>query len=467
MKRLSVLFLFVALGYSVGMAQSTSGYWNNQYGAKGFLLNGAVIASCDDETAIFYNPAALGLTDEFGVALSFITPTYNRYITSGLLGDESRYEHRGLDFAPGLVATKFKPFKSNIVNMGITVFKRTDGKLEYDDRVAMPVKNGSQSKYFIGELDFRRRLIETWTGIGLSIKLHKRLSFGVSQFITWRTERSKIEFQKDLLNVQDNLLIAGWNSKFNYKTHVNGGLVTKGGISWRPGKVKLGLTYTTSMFKYYHADAFYERYDARYKANEASSLISTNNKTDVQSHKTPWSIGLGIQIPIESIEISLSSELFSSVAPFDVINDRQIPFDGTVEGAEPILTQVTASHDAVLNFALGIQQHYSENFSLFWGARTDFSPKSFFNISDELAFLSSDPDVFHVSLGGSYKYRDSRFSIGLDYGFGFKGGGRQFLDLNEVTTENLFKFSDQYITDTQVHNLSLFIIYDFNTQERN
>jgi len=51
------LSLFITILSIPVFSQSTGGYWGNQYGSQGLLLNGAVIASCDDEAAIFYNPA--------------------------------------------------------------------------------------------------------------------------------------------------------------------------------------------------------------------------------------------------------------------------------------------------------------------------------------------------------------------------------------------------------------------------
>ena len=72
------LLLLLLISHCTLSAQTDAHYWTNQYGAKGLLLNGAVIASTEDETAIFYNPGAMGSGEEFGLSLSFLTPNLFR-----------------------------------------------------------------------------------------------------------------------------------------------------------------------------------------------------------------------------------------------------------------------------------------------------------------------------------------------------------------------------------------------------
>ena len=58
---LGIILIVLFSNYSFG--QTDSHYWTHQYGAKGLLLNGAVIASADDETNIYYNPCLLYTSD--------------------------------------------------------------------------------------------------------------------------------------------------------------------------------------------------------------------------------------------------------------------------------------------------------------------------------------------------------------------------------------------------------------------
>ena len=133
--------------------QVNSHYWSHQYGSKGLLLNGSVIASVNDETAIFYNPGSMALTDDFGISLSLITPTYSLFRTTDFLGEGTSFSDQGLGLSPGLVAAMFKPFGTDKVVLGLTTFTRYRSEIGVEDRV---VKNVEQNpdQIFLGDIDF-------------------------------------------------------------------------------------------------------------------------------------------------------------------------------------------------------------------------------------------------------------------------------------------------------------------------
>jgi len=453
--------LVVSISFaSMSHAQVTGGYWGNQYGSRGLLLNGAVIAGCDDETAIFYNPAALGLSDDFGVSVSLITPTYNYVKTNDLLGDDTEFVDDGLGLAPGLVAAKLRPFGTDKVNLGLSIFKRFESEVSYDDRVVSDIPD-EPGALFVGDLEYDRELSETWVGIGMSFELHKRLSLGFTQFFTWRSEEVDLNFKKEFIFKENpELLISSWRNSFNYSFGANGGLLTKVGLSWRPYNVRFGVTYTSSVYALILESADYKYSDSKVNSNGTGELVSNARDTELFKYETPWSLGGGLDFTLGNTRVSLSAEYFAEVQPYELINDTDDPLDGLSPNSESINTIITQGNDAVLNLAIGLERTLNKKYSWFIGGRTDFSTKSILDIGDGISFLSTNPDVYHVSLGGAYVYRKSKFSIGLDYGFGFKSGGQQFIDLDDVNEENLFTFSGRNVVDTQAHSLSLFITYD-------
>ena len=145
------------------IAQNDAHYWTHQYGAKGLLLNGAVIASTEDETAIFYNPGALGNGEEFGVSLTFFTPTYSVLNTRDYLGAGSEVTDRGFGFAPGFGAIGFKPFRSDKLRAAITSFTRFKSDVRLRSREVGVVENQSDL-LFLGDLEFQRNMSERWFG---------------------------------------------------------------------------------------------------------------------------------------------------------------------------------------------------------------------------------------------------------------------------------------------------------------
>ena len=64
-----VLYIFVVCFFTQLQAQDTH-YWTNQFGARASFLGGAVIAGCDDNSAVFYNPANLAFIKQSTVSLN-------------------------------------------------------------------------------------------------------------------------------------------------------------------------------------------------------------------------------------------------------------------------------------------------------------------------------------------------------------------------------------------------------------
>ena len=108
MKKLAILLLVLWHSSNL-LAQIDAHYWSHQYGAKGLLLNGAVIASVDDQTSIFYNPACIGQGNDLGFVFSYLTPTYSTLQTDNFTGVGSFFRDDDLGFSPGFAAVRFKP----------------------------------------------------------------------------------------------------------------------------------------------------------------------------------------------------------------------------------------------------------------------------------------------------------------------------------------------------------------------
>ena len=160
-----IFVTFIGVFISItAFAQVNSHYWSHQYGSRGLLLNGSVIASVNDETAIYYNPGSMAFTDDFGLSLSLVTPTFSMLKTTDFLGEGTSFADQGLGLAPGLVAAMLKPFGTDKVTLGITTFTRFKSEINVEDRIVNEVPN-SPDQLFLGDVDFNRKLSETWLGL--------------------------------------------------------------------------------------------------------------------------------------------------------------------------------------------------------------------------------------------------------------------------------------------------------------
>ena len=442
-------------------AQSDAHYWTNQFGAKGLLLNGAVIASTEDESAIFYNPGAMGNGEEFGLSLSFFTPTFAVLRTKDYLGAGSIVRDKNLGFASGYGAIGFKPFKSEKLRASIASFSRYRSDLRLRAREVGNVENQSEM-LFLGDLEFQRSLSERWWGFGLAYRVNENLSVGATQFITFHSENTSLTIQKEIVH-KDNPyeLLLGWRSKFKYSFSTRGGLLTKFGLSAKLGNMKIGLVATTPTYYNYSGSAGYDLADLKSYGRDSTVLLSNLTDAEVKKFKSPWSVGLGLDFTIKKTRVSFSTEYFRKIPRYAIIEDTDDPFDGLANGGREQTTVVQTENQTVLNVALGLQTRRSEKSTIILGFRTDFNQRIIGQDLQTLNFLSTTPSVFHFSFGGLFTFKNSQFSMGADYAFGRKKTDGRLVDLSNITPENLFEFSGEGSVKSRYQSVVFIFTYDF------
>ena len=460
-KKVLLLFNFVLVCTSV-LSQIDAHYWTHQYGAKGLLLNGAVIASTEDETAIFYNPGALGNGEEFGVSLSFFTPSYAELKTKDYFGAGSEVRDRGIGFSPGYGAVGFKPFKDDRFRAAIASFTRFRSNVRLRSHKVGKVEN-QPNLLFLGDLAFQRNMSERWFGAGMAFRINENLSVGLSQFVTFHSENTGLTVRKDIVHKDNPFdLVLGWHSNFKYSFSAHGGLLTKLGLLANPGEMKLGLVATTPTFFHLRSSALYDMYDQKVFALGNIQLVSNLAEAKLKDYKTPWSFGLGLDCKVKRTRISFSSEYFLKTSLYTIIESTDDPFNGLANGGNEQTTLVRTENRAVINFAVGLQTRYSEKTTFIFGFRTDRNQRLIDQDLETLSFLSTSPGIFHFSFGGFFTFfNNNRFSLGLDYAYGRKKTRGRLVDLSDISPQNLFGFSDDGNTSSTYQAIVVICTYDF------
>jgi|GEM_PF-466692 len=451
----------VLLALPAANAQFDDHYWTHQYGAKGLLLNGAVIASTEDETAVFYNPGALGKGEDFGLSVSFLTPTYSVLTTDGYLGRNTEANNRRLGFSSDLSAVGFRPFKSHRFRAAVTSFSRYKSSLNLREREVGPVFN-EPNQLFIGNLDFRRSVSERWFGGGMAYRINDNLSVGASHFLTFHSESTSLSIQKEIVDKDNPFNLAlGWSTRFKYSLSTKAGMLTKFGMTANWGNVKLGATATTTTYYYFAKKAGYDVADLRVFGNDSTVLVANFASATLYDYKSPWSVGLGADFRIGRTRVSLSTEYFDHIPRYTVIDAVDDPFDGLANGNHSVATKVQLENRSVLNVAIGLQTRLRNEQSIIMGFRTDFNQRIIDQGLPTLSFLSTSPSVFHFSLGSLFKLKQNQLSIGADFAFGKKITAGQLVDLTNITPENLFGFSETGIIESRYRSVVFIFTYDF------
>ncbi len=458
-----ICFICITLSSSsLAFGQVDAHYWTHQFGAKGLLLNGAVISSAHDETSIFYNPGAIAMDEDIGLAFSFLTPTYSILRTNNFLGNETNISDTDLGFSPGFLAARIAPFGDNNVVIGFSSFTRYKSDINFQDRVINEIPN-SPFAIFRGELEFNRKISEDWFGISLGFRLNENLGFGISQFSVWHDQRLDIDFKKEVLtsDTPQNVFLS-WRSALDYSIDIYGGWISKFGLSYDTESISLGLTVTSPLYGIIRKSADYAIDDQRVSIpDEFVTTRSNRNEVSDVDYKSPLSIGLGIDFKVEKYRLYLSSEYFNAVKQYTVFSETDDSFDGIASGDADILIDIKTSNQAVLNIAIGFEYQKNENVTFLGGLRTDFNESNSLLLNDEAEYLGSTPDVYHLSGGGMFNFGKNTFSFGLDLGYGRRSGGRQLVDLSNINAENIFTFTGNNNVNNHFFSAMLFITYDF------
>jgi len=448
------------------LAQTDAHYWTHQFGAKGLLLNGAVIASTEDETAVFYNPGAMTSDDDFSLSLSFLTPSYSVLTTKNFLGDGNTIKDKNLGFAPGLGSVGFNLGNRDKVRVAITSFTRYKSNIRFRNRIVNGIRE-NDLELFISNLEFERKLSERWFGAGISYKLTDYVSVGISQFMTFHSESTNLSIQKELVNkTTPNIINLGWRSRLKYSFSAKGGMLTKVGFLASFNDIKLGITLTSPTYKPFLNKASYEYDDLKTFGSDSTQLISNLSSTELLDYKTPFSIGFGMDFPFRKTHLSFSVEYFKGIDKYFVIDGSDDPFNGFTSNGERIPVLVEAGNKRVLNVAVGGQTKLTKKVSLIWGFRTDFNQREIDQNSSSAQFLSTTPNVFHFSIGNSLDILDSKFSYGLDYGFGGKKDDTQLVDFSNVNSSNLFEFAGDGSVISEFQSISFILAYDFRFRKK-
>jgi len=458
----SVSFLF---------AQVDSHYWTHQYGAKGLLLNGAVIASSDGETSIFYNPGSIGMDDNLGFAFSFLSPSYSSLQTTNFIGDGNRITDNGLSFSPGFLGVRFKPFKTNRIVAGITAFERFKTDIKFTDRVVdVPNKtptNPTGSPFFLfrADLDFSRRISEDWYGFGLFYKVSDRMGIGFTQFSVWHSQKLDFNLKKEIVaKAIPSQVSLSWRREFGYDLGVSSGFITKFGWCYRHDKFNLGLTATSPLYGIVRKSAVYYTEDFRVDAAANPQVlrsVSNRNRVELENFRSAYSLGLGIDAILGKTVISFSTEYFSPVNRYRLFEDTDDSFDGISLDPENIIIDLNSKNKQVTNFGFGIQTKLSEKLTWLAGFRTDRDQNNSLIFNNTTEYLGTTGSVWHISGGGMFKFGKNQISLGLDIGYGNRKDGQQIADLSDVSSTNIFEITDNRNVSSRFSSAMLFLTYDF------
>ncbi|XXF79822.1 hypothetical protein P2318_08720 [Myxococcaceae bacterium GXIMD 01537] len=434
-------------------AQS-SHYWSNQFGNRSRLLSGAVIGSVDDLSAVYYNPGALALLEkpQFLLAGNVYRYTYLR-VRDGLGTGQDLGSTRLVGVAP-LLAGRLNFDGLGKSRLAYSFLTRQSVDVQLDERATV----GAAELFGIPNLGaatasvrVQQTLGEFWAGLSWAYPVAKRVGLGASAYVAVRGQKTLQQLLVE--GKQGDAGLAGLavqSRDYSYR-HVR--LLAKVGAYTDLGTWRFGASFTSPGLGLWGYGETGVDSSLVSQGTEPSRVTSNLQKGLSAAYHSPLSVGAGVSRAFGGTRVHVAAEWFAPVGRYHVLDSRPVPVEGSDRELD---TDVVLELDDVLNFAVGLEQRYSESLDLYLGFNTDVSAVP---VTSDVGEAISAWNLYHFAAGASFQA--GRYDVTLGGVFAFGDTARlnklQFIPGDDIgpRLETTTPASVEYFRVTLVIGLSI------------
>jgi hypothetical protein len=432
--RNGILLLLGIFGFTCHIEAQDDHYWSQQYGALSTLMGGAMVGGVSDNSAVFYNPAALSFINNPGLSIDANVYKMDKILISDGAGEGMNLNSAQLSVYPQIISGMVNLLKNDRFRISYTMLTRNHNNLLMNTRYTGNTDQGNTDKQmpaatsYAGAFDYINQLNEQWFGIGMGYKISEKLGIGASVFTSYRGQTYQLtNYVREVKNVDSNYVYSTRTNDEAIKYYTFS-LLGKVGLTYFTEPWKFGLTITTPSIGLYGKGSI-QRENSNIVVSEipvdvAGNFIIMDSKNDVKAvYRHPLSIAAGIDYQSSGTRLAISAEYFFRINSYHLIEPESEPFvyPPFLSESENIKAEIDAylhienAAKPVFNIAIGFSQIIYRQLSLLLGVSTDFTNYDITDESNELLHGFGGSDIYHFSSGISYQRKKSSLCLGFSY----------------------------------------------------
>ncbi|MCC6411707.1 MAG: long-chain fatty acid transport protein [Saprospiraceae bacterium] len=398
-----ILLIIVGLATGASECYAQEGhFWTQQYGTKSMLLSNSVIGGVEDLGAVYYNPARLGLIKNPSFLISANVYEWNRYKLENAFGENKNANKSNFGGIPSLIAGSFNLsfLKKHTFAYAVLLRQNFDMNVGYSEEVYSDVIDQFPGEeYFGGSMQLRSTAKEQWFSLAWSYPINERLSVGITTNASILDVGKGSNFALQALSQTNDVVSYQFAREISYLHY---GLIWKAGLASTFRKIAWGLTLTTPVIALkgrgdYTYDKIFTGIDSSY-----TDEYTTSRQFGLGTKRhTPLSVGFGFTVPIKRSRIHFSTEWFSDVKNYTILEARDHVSQST---GDTIRFRLTDRFDDVINVGVGAEIYIRDEISFYASLCSDFSaiPENLTGFSSNLPTVSNSTftaNLYHFAGG--------------------------------------------------------------------
>lgn len=445
MKKIYHYYIALACLLCSPLLMAQSFFYNSQhFGMRSILLGGAVSGGNDDLSMVYYNPAALYMSEEGGkdIDVSLIMPQLSLFGIDNYLDEERNTNDIDLSLNSNLASFRLELRDSFHIVFTLLQQDVWDNKLEYNEQYNV----GSDRLERVFNYNYQGS--DVWIGAGMYHKLSPKLHIGLSQFFSIASYDYGYTLKRTVFtpSADDFSDLFSNYLKLDYGNTLS--LLSKVGLVYESWSNRIGLTIKTPNYFSFFKSGSLELENYEYK-NEMPNYTSVRNFDLNPTIKTPWELSLGYVHTFRDC-----SQLFVNLSHYTQIKDYELANFNSIED-EAIVWR--SASKAVTNISIGVKKRISAQVELIGGMRTNFLAAEQYASQDAIEWVKVvGTDKHHITLGSNFiTPKGNSMTVGIDWAFSTADNDEIFKQF-----KNIDKF-DTTPSEFQNNVFNLLITYGF------